>query len=94
MDEIVGGELTANVNDVLTKEPPSETVIVTVAVPLAPAAGVRVTFRFAPDPPNEMLAFGNSVAFDELPVSVRMLSGVSTSLMVKLAVTGTPTVVV
>jgi hypothetical protein len=39
---------------------PSVTVTVMVAPPTSPGAGVRVTVRFAPLPPNVMLPFGTS----------------------------------
>src|SRR5207253_2322292 len=38
-----------------------------------------VTVRLAPLPPNTMFAFGTSVVFDELPVTVRLAAGVSAS---------------
>jgi hypothetical protein len=59
--------------------PPSLTVIVIVAVPLWFAAGVTLTDRFAPLPPNAMLAFGTSVGLLELPLRVRFPAVVSLS---------------
>ena len=49
---------------------PSLTVSVMVAVPVCPAAGVIVTVRLAPVPPNTMLALGTRVRFDELLLTV------------------------
>ena len=58
---------------------PSLTVTVKVAVPVLSCAGVTFTVRFALDPPNTIFAVGTSVVFDELPVSVRFVRGVSVS---------------
>ena len=54
-----------------------------VAVPVWLLAGVTVTVRFAPLPPNVMFAFGTSVVLLELPLSVRLLAAVSASPIVK-----------
>ena len=61
---------------------PSLTVIVIVAVPLAPLTGVRVTVRFAPLPPKTMLASGTNAALLEVPVTVKAATGLSRSAMV------------
>src|SRR5215831_7487083 len=68
---------------VLVVSVPSLTVTVIVADPFWPAAGVSVTVRLAPLPPNTTLAFGTSVVFDEVPLTVRFATGVSTSPTVK-----------
>jgi hypothetical protein len=60
----------------------SATVIVIVVDPDWPAAGVTVTVRFAPLPPNRMFVAGTSVAFDEAPTSVRLPAAVSMSPIV------------
>src|SRR5688572_6493782 len=83
---MVGGVLagfTVNTKFVEAVSVPSLTVTVIVAVPLSPATGVMTTLRLAPfPPPKVMLAFGTSVAFDEVPESVNPLGGVSASPMV------------
>src|SRR5262245_61646200 len=80
--EMVGGSFTAptvTVNAVAVEVVPSLTVNVMVAVPDWLAAGVTVTVRFAPLPPNTMLAFGTSVVFAELPETVRLAAAGSAS---------------
>ena len=63
---------------------PSVTVIVIVAVPDCPAAGVIVTVRFAPLPPNAMLAAGTRVGVRRARRdSVSAAAAVSTSPTVK-----------
>jgi hypothetical protein len=47
------------------------------------AAGVTVTVRFEPDPPNTTFVTGTRDEFDEVLVSVNVLVAVSESLMVK-----------
>jgi hypothetical protein len=79
---IVGGSFTAvtvrrNVVEVVTVPSLADTVIVD--VPARFAAGVTVTVRLAPLPPNTTLALGTSVVFDELPDTVRLPAAVSTS---------------
>ena len=59
--------------------PPSLTVTVMVAVPLWFSPGVIVAVRFAPLPPNAMLAFGTRVGLLELPLKVKFPAGVSLS---------------
>ena len=85
MAVIVGGVLGFTVNTKLVDavSVPSLTVTVMVEVPLAPATGVIATVRFAPLPPKAMFASGTSAVFDELPASVKLASGVSTSPTVK-----------
>ena len=63
---------------------PSSTVIVIVAVPVWLVAGVMVTVRLAPLPPNVMFPFGTSVVLLEVPLRVRLLAAVSASPIVKL----------
>src|ERR1051325_499772 len=85
MAEKVGGSLlesTVSRNDLLALAGPSLTFSVTVAVPDWLAAGVTVTVRLAPLPPNVMLAPGTRVGLEELPDSARLASGVSTSPIV------------
>ena len=53
------------------------------AVPFCWAAGVTVTVRLAPLPPNAMLAAGTSAGLEELPVTVRLPAAVSASPTVK-----------
>ena len=62
----------------------SVTVRVIVVEPNLLAAGVTRTVRFAPVPENEMLPFGTSVVFDDVPLTVRFAAAVSMSLIVKL----------
>ena len=61
---------------------PSLTVIVIVELPVCPAAGVTVTVRLAPLPPNTMLATGTSAELEELALNVRLFTGVSVSFTV------------
>ncbi len=82
MSLIVGASLTAftvktNVSDVVNK--PSLTVTVMVAEPFKFAAGVTVTVRFAPEPPNTMFAFGTNVVSLDEPLNVNEAAAVSTS---------------
>ena len=49
------------------------------AVPNWFAAGVTLTVRLAPLPPNTILAFGTSVWSDDAPERVRLPTAVSTS---------------
>src|SRR5215470_18415459 len=74
--------VTVNRKEVLALLVPSLTVMVMVAVPDWPAAGVTVTVRLAPEPPKTMLALGTRVGLEELPLRERLASGVSGSLMV------------
>src|SRR5205823_1345315 len=68
-----GGTVTVRTNvSEAVKPPPSCTVRVMVAVPDWPAAGVTVTVRFAPLPPNEIPLTGTRVVFDDPPVIVRL----------------------
>ena len=83
---VAGGPLalTVKVNQVLLLNCPSLTATVMVAVPVCPPAGVTVTVRLAPLPPNTMFPLGTSVTSDELPLTVRLPAPVSTSPTVKL----------
>jgi len=67
------------VNVVLAVRVPSLTVTVICAEPVWPAAGVTVTVRFAPLPPNVIFAFGTNVVADELPDTVRLSTEVCES---------------
>src|SRR5437867_6410239 len=80
---VVLGALTVRVKLVLALRVPSLTVSVIVAVPTWPLAGVTVTVRFPPLPPNTMFALGTSVGLEELADTVRLVSGVRASLTVK-----------
>ena len=62
---------------------PSLTVTVMLAVPLWPAAGVRVTERLLPEPPKMIPNDEINVGFDEPEERVRLEAAVSTSLIVK-----------
>jgi hypothetical protein len=82
MSLIVGPSLTAltvNTKVSLVVLTPSSTVTVIVAVPFWFAAGVTVTVRFAPDPPNTIFAFGTNVVLLELPLTVKDAAAVSVS---------------
>src|SRR5882762_2161128 len=84
MSLIVGGALpptTVSRNISLALFAPSLTVTVIVALPVWLAAGVMVTVRLAPEPPNTMLAFGTSVGFEEEPLTSKLPGGVSASLI-------------
>jgi hypothetical protein len=80
----VGNELTVTTKFVLTVNSPSLTLTVIVAVPLCPAVGVTATVRLAPLPPTTMLLNGTKLRFDELVLTVRLPTAVSTSPTVKL----------
>ncbi len=62
---------------------PSLTVTVMTATPVWPLAGVTVTVRLPPLPPNAMLPLGTSAMLAEVPDKVRLAAGVSRSLTVK-----------
>ena len=73
---------------VLVEPPlPSATVTVMSEVPLRPEAGVMVTVRLEPLPPNSTLAGGTSAAFVDAAESVRLVAAVSAS-PIKNAVAG------
>src|SRR6185436_3775274 len=95
--ETVGGvftPLTVRTKTSAALREPSLTVTVMVALPTWPGAGVTVTVRLLPLPPNTMLPLGTSVGLDELPLRVRLATGVSASLTVKpIAGVGVPTAV-
>jgi hypothetical protein len=85
--EIVGavfgaGAWTVKVNALFAVFVPSLTVTVIVAVPDLPAAGVTVTVRLAPLPPNTMFAVGTKVVEEEDLLSVRFAAAVSASPIV------------
>ena len=78
----VGASLTAltvNTNVSVVVNVPSLTVTVIVADPDKFVAGVTVTVRFAPEPPNTMFAFGINVVSLELPLTVKEVVAVSAS---------------
>src|SRR5262245_29361744 len=74
--------LTVRRNDIGVDLLPSLTVTVMVAVPNGLSAGVTVTVRFGPLPPNTTLAVGTNVVLDGVPVTVRLLAAVSASPIV------------
>src|SRR5690349_9075682 len=85
MVEMVGASLTALTvarNVALAVALPSLTVTVIVALPNWFVAGRTVTVRFAPLPPNVILPLGIKVAWDDVPVRVKALTGVSASPIV------------
>ncbi|MFM9125446.1 MAG: hypothetical protein ACKOSO_09980 [Actinomycetota bacterium] len=57
--------------------------IVIVEVPDWPLAGTIVKVRFAPDPPNVMLAFGTTVVLLEVAATVSAVVALSASAIVK-----------
>jgi len=75
---------TAKTNESLADFVPSLTVTVIVAVPDCEDAGVTVTVRFVPLPPNMILAVGAKAGLDEVAARVRFAAGVSLSLIEKL----------
>ena len=64
-------ELTVTRKLMLVVNCPSLALTVILAVPLYPAAGVTVTVRFEPDPPNAIFSVGTKVGFDDPPLSVK-----------------------
>ena len=74
--------MTVKTNVSVAVKVPSLTVTVIVAEPDKFAAGVTVTVRFAPEPPNTMLAFGTNVVSLELPLTVKDVVAVSKSPIV------------
>src|SRR5262249_43683446 len=87
MDAMTGKSLTGftvSRNDVLAFVVPSLTVRVIVVVPNWFVAGVIITPRLVPPPPNTMLLFGTKVGLLELPVTFSALAGVSMSLTLKV----------
>ena len=75
-------EFTVSTNVSVPVSEPSLTVTVMVAAPFWFASGVTVTVRFAPLPPNTMLALGTSAVFDDEPLTVRLPAAVCASLTV------------
>ena len=73
---------TVSWNVVLDESVPSLTVIVIFATPVCPAAGVTVTVRLPPLPPNTIPLSGTTAVLSELAETVRLPAGVSTSLTV------------
>src|ERR1051325_279108 len=87
MSEIVGGlllvELTVSTNVSAALSTPSLTVTVIKVTPNWPDAGVTVTVRFEPLPPNTMLAAGTRLELVDAPATAKLAAAVSTSPMVK-----------
>src|ERR1051325_2775881 len=77
-------EATVSTNVSVVVADPSLTPMLIVLEPNWFVAGVIVTVRLAPLPPNTMLWVGMSVGFDEPAVKVRLPAAVSTSPIVKL----------
>ncbi len=75
--------MTVKTNVSVAVKVPSLTVTVIVAEPDKFAAGVTVTVRFAPEPPNTIFAFGTNVVSLELPLTVNDATAVSASPTVK-----------
>src|SRR5579859_6790103 len=78
-----GGGLTVTRKLVLVLNDPSLTVTVMSVVPLWLDTGVTVTVRLEPLPPNAILPFGTSVWFEDTPLTVKLLAGLSMSPTVK-----------
>ena len=76
-------ELTVNVKVVEAVATPSLTVIVISVAPFWLAAGVIVTVRSDPLPPNTMFPLGTRVVTLELPLRLRLIAGVSASPILK-----------
>ena len=66
-----GERVTVRRKVVVAERAPSETVSVTVAMPVRPAAGVAVTVRLAPLPPRTSPLVASRVVSDEAAVTVR-----------------------
>src|SRR6476646_2661333 len=78
----IDGALTVTAKLSLEEFTPSLTVIVMVAVPVWPAAGVIVRVRLEPLPPKTILLVGMSVGLEEFLRKTRLFTGVSESAMV------------
>src|SRR5262245_21153473 len=74
-----GAALTVTYKGVLPLNCPSLTATVIAALPACPGAGLTVTVRLLPPPPNTMLLTGTRTGFDELPLTVSCTAAVSTS---------------
>ena len=64
---------------------PSFTVTVIVVLPVCPVAGVTVTVRLAPPPPNTMFPIGTNIGLDEDALNCRLAAATSASSTVKLS---------
>jgi hypothetical protein len=87
---IVGYGRTLTVNGSLSESEPSLTLKVITAEPVFPAAGVTLTVRFAPLPPNTMFASGIKAVSDDCLESDRLDEAVWLSAIVKLKVAVDP----
>src|SRR6266513_509459 len=65
------GAFTVTTKLVLVLLGPSFTVTVMVVLPVCPAAGVTVTVRLAPLPPNTIFPLGTSPRLDDAPLNCR-----------------------
>src|SRR5438105_3293914 len=74
--------VTVKVNELLDANKPSLTPIVTVQDPNAFATGFKVAVRLGPVPLRTILPMGRSVESEEVAVTVKPASGVSTSPIV------------
>ena len=74
--------VTVNSNARLPASAPSLTHTVIRRCPTDPQAGVTCTVRLELLPPNMILPWGTSVGFDDVPDSIRLDAGVSTSPIV------------
>ena len=68
-------------NEVEAPRAPSETKMVMMAVPERNDTGVTVMVRLAPEPPSTMFASAMSVWSEDAAARLRLLVGVSRSLM-------------
>jgi len=74
-----GAGLTVTTKFVLVLLGPSFTVTVMVAFPVCPVAGVTVTVRLAPLPPNRIFPIGTSAGFDDAALSCRFAAATCAS---------------
>src|SRR5439155_3811293 len=75
----VGPGLSVATRFVLVLFGPSFTVTVMVALPVCPAAGVTVTVRLAPLPPNTIFPRGTSPGLDDAALNCRFAGAISAS---------------
>ena len=80
--EFVGAASTVKVKALVAEFVPSLTFTVICAEPVLPGAGVTITVRFAPLPPNTMFAVGTKVVDEEDLLNVRFAAAVSKSPIV------------
>src|SRR5262249_35186612 len=83
LGKLEGPALTLSTKLSLPGKTPALTGTVSVATLVRLGAGVTVTVRLAPAPPNTMLPLGTSDVLDELALKIRLSSGVFASATVK-----------